>query len=89
MPHVSVTMYPGCTESEKREFTNRIVSSVVEITGAEERVVSVTVEEVSPERWPEAVYRPGHPGEGRVPHQAAGVRSVYRKAVVPAPRLSD
>ena len=58
MPHVSVTMYPGCTESEKRELTNRIVSSVVEITGAEERVVSVTVEEVSPERWPEAVYRP-------------------------------
>ena len=58
MPHVSIKMYPGSTDSEKTELTDRIVRSVVEITGAAESSVSVTIEDVSPQRWPEAVYRP-------------------------------
>ncbi len=58
MPHVSVKMYPGSTDAEKQELTDRIVRSVIEVTGAKERSVSVTIEDVSPQEWPETVYRP-------------------------------
>jgi 4-oxalocrotonate tautomerase len=58
MPHVIIKMYPGRSEDVK----NRLVSDVAEIvqqrTGCPVEAVSVAVQEIPSEQWPEKVYRP-------------------------------
>ncbi len=58
MPHIIVKLYPGRTEDQKSQLAARIVKDVVEISGCEEKVVSVAFEEVDPKDWPEKVYKP-------------------------------
>ncbi len=58
MPHIIVKLYPGRTEDQKNQLAARIVKDVVEISGCEEKVVSVAFEEVDPKDWPEKVYKP-------------------------------
>lgn len=57
MPHVIIKIYPK-TEEEKRRLAKAITDSIVEITDNEEKAVSIVFEEVTPEEWPEKVYRP-------------------------------
>lgn len=64
MPHVIVKMYTGRSEEQKNTMAEAIFREVVSATGCSETVVSVAIEEVNPEDWPEAVYKPdilGHP----------------------------
>ena len=58
MPHVIVKLYPGRTEEQKRQLTDEIVRSVVSIAGCTEDAVSVGFEEVPPDQWVDAVYKP-------------------------------
>jgi len=58
MPHVIVKLYPGRSESQKKELAARITKNVVEIAECEQKVVSVAFEEINPENWPEKVYKP-------------------------------
>ncbi len=58
MPHVIVKMYPGRSEEQKKTMAEAIAEQVVSTTGCSETVVSVAIEEVAPEDWPETVYRP-------------------------------
>ena len=58
MPHISIKLYPGRAEDQKHWLAREIVKDVVSVTGCEEKVVSVSIEEVTPEDWPEKVYRP-------------------------------
>lgn len=58
MPHVIVKMYPGRSEEQKNAMAEAIAKDVISTTGCSETVVSVAIEEVAPEEWPEAVYRP-------------------------------
>lgn len=58
MPHVIIKLYPGRPEEQKRQLVNAIVRDVIEIAGSQEKSVSVAIEEVAPEEWPEKVYRP-------------------------------
>ena len=58
MPHVIVKMYPGRTEEQKQRLADAIVDDVASITGAEEQWISVSIEDVPPDDWPETVYRP-------------------------------
>ena len=58
MPHVIVKLYPGRTEEQKENMTERIVQAVIECLGAPETSVSVSFEEVDKERWKEEVYLP-------------------------------
>ena len=57
MPHVIIKIYPK-TEEEKRKLAKAITDSIVEITDNDEKAVSIMYEEVTPEDWPEKVYRP-------------------------------
>jgi len=57
MPHVIIKIYPK-TEEEKRKLAKAITDAIVEITDNEEKGVSIIFEEVTPEDWPEKVYRP-------------------------------
>ena len=58
MPHVIVKLYPGRSDQQKTQLAHEIAKDVVAIAGCEEKTVSVAIEEVKPEDWPEKVYRP-------------------------------
>ncbi len=58
MPHVIVKMYPGRTPEQKNRLAVAITESVTKIAECEEKSVSVSIEEIDPEVWPEKVYRP-------------------------------
>jgi 4-oxalocrotonate tautomerase len=58
MPHVIVKLYPGRPEEQKKQLAREIVKSVVEITGCEEKSVSIAIEEVAADDWAEKVYKP-------------------------------
>ena len=57
MPHVIVKMYPGRSEQQKTELARAITQQVMAIArvGA---AVSVAIEEITANDWPEQVYRP-------------------------------
>jgi 4-oxalocrotonate tautomerase len=58
MPHVIVKMYPGRTVEQKNKLAQAIADSVVKIAKCERKSVSVAVEEITPDKWAETVYRP-------------------------------
>ncbi len=58
MPHVIVKMYPGRTEDQKRRLADAITQAVVSIAVCSEDAVSVSIEEVTQDRWKEEVYEP-------------------------------
>jgi 4-oxalocrotonate tautomerase len=58
MPHVIIKMYAGRTEEQKKKLVKVITDSIVKIVDADEKYVSITIEDVSPEDWAEKVYRP-------------------------------
>ena len=58
MPHVILKLYQGRSEKVKEELVGKIVKDVAELAKCEEKSISVAIEEVSPEDWPEKVYKP-------------------------------
>lgn len=58
MPHVIVKLWPGRTEEQKKNLTDRIVEAVVECLGASESSISVGFEEIPSDRWNQEVYIP-------------------------------
>jgi 4-oxalocrotonate tautomerase len=58
MPHVIIKMYAGRTEEQKKKLVKAITDSIVKIVDADEKYVSIAIEDVSPEDWAEKVYRP-------------------------------
>lgn len=57
MPHVIVKLWPGKSEQQKERLADRISRDVMDVLGYGEESVSVSMEEVSAEDWPEKVYR--------------------------------
>ncbi len=58
MPHVIVKLYPGRSEQQKIRLAEEIDKDVVAIVKCEEKSVSVAIEEIKPEEWPDKVYKP-------------------------------
>ena len=58
MPHITIKLYPGRSDDQKKELANEIVKDVVAIAKCEKKVVSVAFEEIDPADWPEKVYKP-------------------------------
>lgn len=58
MPHITVKMHPGRTEQQKTQLAARIVKDVIDVIKCDEKVVSVTIEDVKPEDWAQKVYKP-------------------------------
>jgi 4-oxalocrotonate tautomerase len=58
MPHIIVKLYPGRSEEQKKKLADEIVKDSMAILKCEEKSLSVAFEEVTPEDWPEKVYRP-------------------------------
>lgn len=58
MPHVAIKLFPGKTEEQKVELTEAIRQSLLTILKSSEESISIAVEEIQPEDWIEAVYKP-------------------------------
>lgn len=58
MPHITIQMLPGHSESDKRELANRILKDVVETFHLGEDSVSIAMEEVPSKEWAREVYDP-------------------------------
>ena len=58
MPHVIVKLHPGRTEDQKIRLAQAITRDVSLIAKCSENVVSVAIEEVSPDDWAKKVHEP-------------------------------
>jgi 4-oxalocrotonate tautomerase len=58
MPHVSVKLYPGRSETDKAELARAIAKDVTAILKCGDDSVSVAIEDVPPGDWIETVYKP-------------------------------
>lgn len=58
MPHVIIKLYPGSSEEQKEEMVKEVSLALQKSLGKSERSISVAVEEIGPDDWPEQVYRP-------------------------------
>ena len=57
MPLITVSMYPGRTQKQKKDFAKAIIKSAVEILKTKENHVIVVFEENPKENW----YMAGNP----------------------------
>lgn len=58
MPHVIVKLYPGRSGEVKARLAEEITKCVMDVAKCEEKTISVAIEEIKPEDWPEEVYGP-------------------------------
>ncbi|MFA5014340.1 MAG: tautomerase family protein [Actinomycetota bacterium] len=58
MPHIIVKLWPGRSEDQKKQMTDKIVKIIKNTTGAPESSISMAIEEVPKEKWNEEVYKP-------------------------------
>ncbi len=53
MPHIAVSMYPGRDAEVKKKLALKLQETVAEELNIRKEVITVTVEDVAPEKWPE------------------------------------
>jgi 4-oxalocrotonate tautomerase len=58
MPHVIVKLYPGKSDEIKTRLAREITKSITRIADCKERSVSVSIQEIEPEKWAQTVYKP-------------------------------
>jgi len=63
MPHVIVKLWPGKSERQKQRLADAIAKVVMEVLDYGEESVSVGIEEVAPDDWPDKVYKPDIDGK--------------------------
>jgi 4-oxalocrotonate tautomerase len=51
MPYISVSMYPGRTQEQKRELVAKVTDAFVETCGGNREGVWVVINEVPAENW--------------------------------------
>lgn len=58
MPHVTVKLWPGKSEEQKKQLASALANDVMNVLNYGEESVSVTIEEVGSGDWAEKVYKP-------------------------------
>ncbi|MFE1600499.1 tautomerase family protein [Methylobacterium sp. ID0610] len=58
MPHVIVKLYAGKSEEQKARIAEEVTRAVMASALCREQAVSVSIEDVKPEDWVEAVFKP-------------------------------
>ena len=58
MPHIVVKLWPGKSEEQKKRLAEAMTKDVMDILQYGEHSVSVAMEEIKPQDWVEAVYKP-------------------------------
>lgn len=57
MPHATVKLWPGKSETQKQKLADRIAKDIMDVLGYGEESVSVAFEEISSDEWAEKVYK--------------------------------
>lgn len=55
MPHIAVTMFPGRNEKQKAALAKKLQTFVAEELSIDEKVVSVSVEDIQKEGWTDSM----------------------------------
>lgn len=58
MPHIIIKAWPGKTAAQQKQLAEAITRSVMEIFHYGDESVSVSLQEVPPDRWKQEVYLP-------------------------------
>lgn len=58
MPHIVVKLYAGKSAEEKHQLAEALSQAMIATIGSKESSISVTIEDVAPERWVDDVYKP-------------------------------
>jgi 4-oxalocrotonate tautomerase len=58
MPHVIVRLLSGRSEEQKSRIAEEVTKAVMTGANCAEASVSVSIEDVEPDRWTEDVYKP-------------------------------
>jgi 4-oxalocrotonate tautomerase len=58
MPHVIVKMLVGRSEAQKAKIAAEVTKAIMEGAHCAETSVSVSIEDIAPDRWTEDVYEP-------------------------------
>lgn len=58
MPHIVIKLVPGRSAEQFDRLTQAILSDVTQVLECDEELVSIGIEEVSPESWMTDVYAP-------------------------------
>lgn len=56
MPHVEIKCFPGRTEQQKKECSEKIAEVIAETLGCKTSSVSVAIKDVSEDEWKEKVW---------------------------------
>lgn len=56
MPHVTISLYPGHSQEEKSQLSEKIRDDVIEVLGVDKKFVSVSTREVEACDWRNTIY---------------------------------
>lgn len=56
MPHVSVKMFPGRSEEQKKALTEAIAKALIEHASSSEPSISIAIDDVAKDDWNTQVY---------------------------------
>ena len=58
MPHIIVKLWPGRTEEQKKQLTDKLAEALKSSIGASDSSISISIEEIPKEKWNDEVYKP-------------------------------
>lgn len=58
MPHVIIKLYAGRSDELKQKIADEVAETLARTSECDQNVVSVAIEEYTPDDWPESVYKP-------------------------------
>jgi 4-oxalocrotonate tautomerase len=76
MPHVTVKLWPGKSEQQKKKLAAEITKAVMNTLDYGEDSVSVGIEEVDVKDWMEKVYNPDVRAKPKTTYKKPGYDSV-------------
>ena len=76
MPHVTVKLWPGKSEQQKKKLAAEITKAVMSTLNYGEESVSVGIEEVDAKDWMEKVYNPDIRAKPKTIYKKPGYDSV-------------
>lgn len=66
MPHVTVKLLSGRSDQQKTKIAEEVTKAIMATANCSESAVSVSIQDIQPDAWTEAVYKPdilGGPGK--------------------------
>lgn len=63
MPHIAIKMMPGRNDAQKQKLAEALVRTTMEVIGATEDLLSVTIEDIPGPDWDAKVFAPDIAGK--------------------------